>query len=40
MMGKEANAEVIFDLDYKGFVDLLVESCEVLNKKMGGNKDE
>ena len=39
-MGKKANAEVIFELDFKGFVELLVESCQVLNTKMGGNKNE
>ena len=40
LMGKKANVEVIFDLDSKAFVDLLVESCQVLNQKMGGNKNE
>lgn len=40
LMGEKTNTEVIFDLDREGFVELLVKSCQVLNKKMGGNKDE
>lgn len=37
--GREPNAEVVFDLDRQGFVELLVKSCQGLNEKMGGSTE-